>query len=322
MGGSTPRRLAQAQQQAADWYARLSSGQVDDAQRSRWQQWLQAAPEHAAAWAQVEEVVGRFQGLPADIAHGTLQRAGVDRRAALKLLSASVAVGGSAFWGMRSELWQRSFADYRTATAERRQWILADGTVLHLNARSAVDVRFDQAQRLLHLYHGEITVDTGHAPAYAAIPFLVQTSRGSLRVMGTRFMVSDLDGEVEVSLFEGALRVQPSAAPPHDLAAGQALRLGPGATWQVYPVDPHVAAWEQGLIFADGMPLARYLRHLAQHRRGLLGCDARAGALLVSGVFALDDSDRLLQQLERILPVKVRYFSRYWVRVEALTAAR
>lgn len=311
---------ALAQQQAADWYALLSSGEVSEAERDQWQAWVGAAPEHARAWALVEDVVSRFQGLPPAVAHATLQTPALDRRAALKLLGVLLAVGGAATVGLQTPTVRGEFADLSTGTGQRNTWTLADGTRLHLNARSAVDVLFDAHQRRLRLYRGEVLVDTGHAPAYVQRPFLVESGQGLIQALGTRFMVSERNDQVHVSLFDGVLQVQPFGAPAQRLVAGQATRLQRNNASAVTVLDPHVAAWEQGLIFADGMPLKHYLMHLAQYRPGVLSCDAAAARLRVSGVFALQESDRLLAQLADILPVKVRYLSRYWVRVEATTA--
>lgn len=309
---------AQAQQQAADWYALLSSGEVSDAERNQWQAWLASAPEHARAWTLVEDVVLRFQGLPPAVAQATLQTPALDRRAALKLLAALLAVGGAAAAGVQTPVWRREFADLTTGTGQRNAWTLSDGTHLHLNARSAVDVQFDAQQRRLRLHRGEIVVSTGHD---AQRPFVVETAQGLITALGTRFMVSARDDEVDVSLFDGLLDVQPFGAGVKRLQAGQATRVQRNLAPLITPLNPHVAAWEQGLIFAEGLTLDRYLAHLAQYRPGLLSCDAAAARLRVSGVFALVESDRLLAQLQDILPVRVRYFSRYWVRVEALTSA-
>lgn len=310
-------RMALAQQQAADWYALLSSGEVSEAEQQQWRAWHDAAAEHAQAWALVEDVLQRFQGLPPALAQTTLQTPALDRRAALKLLGVLMAVGGAATAGLQVPAVRRELADLSTGTGQRHSWTLADGTRLHLNARSAVDVLFDAQQRRLRLHHGEVLIDTGHTAAYVQRPFLVQTGHGVIKALGTRFVVSERNDEVDVSLFDGVLELQPFAAPVQRLLAGQATRLQRGRAAVITPLDPHVAAWEQGLIFAEGMPLERYLMHLAQYRTGVLSCDAGAARLRVSGVFALQDSDRLLAQLEHILPVRVRYFSRYWVRVEA-----
>lgn len=309
---------AHAQQQAADWYVLLSSGEASDTQQRQWQDWLASAPDHAHAWALLEQVLQRFQGLPPDVAKATLHTPALDRRATLKVLATVLVVGGAATAGLQTPAWRREFADLTTGTGQRKSWTFSDGTHLHLNARSAVDVQFDAQQRRLRLHRGEIMVTTGHD---AQRPLWVETSQGLITTLGTRFMVGARDDQVDVSLFEGQLDVQPFGAPAQHLQAGQATRLQRNLAPLITPLGAHVAAWEQGLIFAEGMPLDRYLAHLAQYRPGLLGCDAAAARLRVSGVFALADSDRLLTQLQDILPVRVRYFSRYWVRVEARTSA-
>jgi transmembrane sensor len=317
MAGLPSPRTAQAQQEAAQWYALLSSGEVSQAERNAWQAWLNGAQEHAQAWALVEDVVQRFQALPPALAHSTLQTPRLDRRAALKLLGVLLAMGGAAATGLQIPAVRQELADLSTGTGQRNQWTLADGTRLHLNARSAVDVLFDAQQRRLRLYRGEVLVETGDKPPYAQHPLRLETGQGVIQAQGTRFVVSERNDEVEVSLFEGVLDLHPFGAPTQRLRAGQAARLQRGSASLITPLDPHVAAWQQGLIFAEGMPLERYLMHLAQYRPGVLTCDAAAAQLRVSGVFTLLDSDRLLAQLADILPVKVRYFSRYWVRVEA-----
>ena len=310
---------APSQQEAAEWYAVLSSGEVSDSEKSEWQAWLDAAPEHAKAWALVEEVVSRFQGLPPALAQTALDTPALDRRAALKLLGVLCVSGGALTAGMNSSAWNREFADLTTGTGEVRSWSLADGTRLSLNARSAVDVLIEPRQRLIRLYQGDILIETGHDLPLAQSPFLVETGQGLIRALGTRFMVSARDHDVEVSLFAGALEVQPYGAAVQRLQTGQATRLERNKPSRIHPQNPYAAAWEQGLIFADGMPLNLYLKQLAQYRPGMLSCDSTAATLRVSGVFKLADSDRLLARLPEILPVKVRYFSRYWVRVEALS---
>lgn len=307
---------ALAQRQAADWFALLSSGEASEHERRQWLEWRQAAPVHEAAWCQVEEVVARFQSLPPALAQHTLDAPVLDRRAALKLLATLLAIGGAAAAGLRSELAQHTFADLSTGVGERRIWTLADQTRLHLNARSAASVQLQGARRQVRLYAGEFVFQVPERSGLQ--PLQITTEHGRIEAEAARFMVSQRAGRVAVSLFEGALRLQPDAAPWQALGAGQSARLLPGRGVSVGPLQPQVAAWEQGLVFAEGMPLRHYLAQLAPYRTGLLSCDAVAGRLRVSGVFSLDQSDRLLAQLPDILPVRVRYFSRYWVRVEAL----
>jgi transmembrane sensor len=65
------------------------------------------------------------------------------------------------------------------------------------------------------------------------------------------------------------------------------------------------------------MRLADFLDELSRYRRGRLQCDARVANLLISGTYPLADSERILDMLERALPVRVQRFTRYWVNVQA-----
>lgn len=307
---------AVAQRQAADWFALLSSGEATETERQQWRAWCSDAPEHSVAWAQVEEVVSRFQGLPSALAQATLDTPTLDRRAALKLLTTLLAVGGATAAGMHTDLYVRTFADLATRSGERREWRLADGTRLHLNACSAADVTVDEHHCRVRVHRGEFMFTTDPS-AFAQHSLLVETGQGLIEAHSARFMVSRRNDATEVSLFAGALQIRSRSGQSLSLTPGQAAHIQGGRPISVQAQDPQVGAWEQGLIFAEGMRLERYLAQLMAYRAGVLSCDAAAGRLRVSGVFALNESDRLLAQLPDILPVRVRYFSRYWVRVEA-----
>ncbi|MNN64333.1 fec operon regulator FecR [compost metagenome] len=67
---------------------------------------------------------------------------------------------------------------------------------------------------------------------------------------------------------------------------------------------------------AERQPLGQFLAELARHRPGFLRCSDEAAGLLLTGVFPLADTDRILAALERSLPVRVSYRTRYWVSVQ------
>ena len=59
---------------------------------------------------------------------------------------------------------------------------LPDGSLLHLNAGTAVRLRFDGTQRLLSLLHGEIAITTQADPQRR--PFLVETGEARMLALG------------------------------------------------------------------------------------------------------------------------------------------
>lgn len=70
-------------------------------------------------------------------------------------------------------------------------------------------------------------------------------------------------------------------------------------------------------MIADELRLDAFVAELERYRPGLLRCDPAVAGLRVSGVFPLDDTDRILAMLPSVLPVRVRQRSRYWVSIQA-----
>ena len=93
------------------------------------------------------------------------------------------------------------------------------------DTRSAIALRYDDGQRLIQLLHGRILVATAPDPARAgwpARPLLVDTARGRLRPLGTRFVAQHLDDADLVAVLEGAVEILPRDAP----AATRIVRAG------------------------------------------------------------------------------------------------
>lgn len=73
--------------------------------------------------------------------------------------------------------------------------------------------------------------------------------------------------------------------------------------------------WDEGVIVASDMRLDAFVAELRRYRPGLITLSPEVSALRLSGVFPLDDTDRILQSLVQVLPVRVHVPVRYWVRI-------
>lgn len=317
-----------ASRDAVDWLVRLQAPDANDATRQAWARWLQADPDHARAWRHIESFGAHLRGLDAPLAHGTLRRGGArrNRRGALKLLALG-AVAGTGAWLARDGLrwqWQDLHADYRTGTGERRALTLADGTRVDLDTRSAITIRYDDNQRRIELLHGRILVATAPdpvRPGWPARPLFVDTARGRLRPLGTRFVARHLADADLVAVLEGAVQIQPLDAP----AAGRVVQAGeqsrydrlgaeaPARTEQ--QADAQAGAWAAGMLVARDMRLDDFIAELARYRPGRLACAPEVAALRVSGIYPLADPDKVLDMLERTHPVEIRGVTRYWTTV-------
>lgn len=312
--------------QAAEWLTTLMSGDTTPAEKTAWQQWRQAHPDHERAWQHIESVSGGLRELDGPASRKALLQSpissSVSRRGSLRLLAWVSAIGLTGWFGARSDyapdLARAALADLSTGVGERRELTLADGSRLHLNSGSAVNIRYTDTQRLLQLVRGEVFIATASETARPYRPFLVETAQGRAQALGTRYSVRQADGSTEVAVEEGAVRLMPRQGDGHLLIrAGQGGGMTEQNTSPAHAVSPDIWAWRQGLLLADAMPLRDFLHELSRYRHGLLGCDDAVAGLRISGVFPLADLDAVLLSLPDSLPVDVRLRTRYWVQVEA-----
>ncbi|WP_313388742.1 FecR family protein, partial [Achromobacter aegrifaciens] len=232
-------------------------------------------------------------------------------RKALRLMGWAVLGAGAAGLAAQRLPWQAYAADYRSAVGERREITLADGTRLVLNGDSAVDMEYTADTRRLVLRRGEIYVQTGHGPAAAGRPFFVATAFGDVQALGTRFTVEQQRDRIRVGVYEGAVEIQPFRGRPLRLDAGQSAAAEP-----MPDALQQAPAWLRGQLVAERLRLADFLEQVGRYRRGVIRCDPRVADLIVSGVYALDDTDRILASLARALPLRVSRYTSYWVVVE------
>jgi transmembrane sensor len=299
---------------AAHWYVQLNDTAAAADERAAWERWLAADAAHRQAWARMQALERRLNGVPGELVAPTLSSARERRRRTLKLFTLLLSAG--AVGALLPELetgWQIARADLRTATGERRRIELADGGTLDINTASAVDIDYDSNLRLLRLLTGEILVQTAADPR----PFEVHTAHGAIRALGTRFSVRREAGETHVAVLEHAVEIRPNDAPVLRLEAGQQAVFSVHGVSLPSPLAPGEGAWRDGKLIAIDRRLDDFLAELERHRPGKIACAPEVAGLRLSGVFRLHDTDAVLDTIAASLPIKLRHATRYWVRAEA-----
>ncbi len=310
---TTPERKSFAA--AASWYVQFQSEPPTAAQQQAWQRWLDSDPAHQAAWQQMEQLQRSLDALPRDLTRRALSDT-QQRRQVLRMLLILTGVG-CVGWGVEQNTSLGNvWADYRTRVGERKRLDLADGSRLQLNTDTAVDVVFDERQRLIRLRAGEVFVRTGKRGD--SRPFFVQTRQGRVQALGTSFSVRQLNNRTQVAVLEDQVRVLPNAS----TGAAGLLKAGQGADFDSYRMgasrvcDAGQTAWIDGQLIVRDARLGDVIDELCRYRRGTLQCDERAARLRVSGAFRLDAIDAVLANLQATLPINVSYFTRYWVSIQ------
>ncbi|MFZ4875538.1 FecR domain-containing protein [Janthinobacterium sp. Mn2066] len=314
-------------QRASEWMVRLWADDASEADRAACERWRAEHPDHELAWRRLQSFDDKLSSAPREVARHVLREPApatfLARRRAFQLLGLAITAGGAAYLLGGSERWQLAMAGHSTATGEIRSIVLADGSTVVLSSSSAIDVRFNDHERLIVLRTGEILVTSAPDPATTYRPLRVRDRHGTVQALGTRFTVRQQADSSQVAVFEGAVEVRPA----HGVDMAVRVNAGQGATFSTNAVQApasvtdSAAAWSRGLLVADGMRLDALLAELARYRPGLLRCDPAIAHLKVNGVFSVRDTDRALHNLTRVLPVDVVSRTRYWVTVTAAAPA-
>jgi ferric-dicitrate binding protein FerR (iron transport regulator) len=149
----------------------------------------------------------------------------------------------------------------------------------------------------------------------------VKSRHGLFEGLEGRFVVRQDSDCTRLSVTSGhvVIRSHPSSdGPPIQVEAGQSYLVTASTAALAPPLDMDAGAWADGLIITRNMRLEDFLNEVGRYRPGYLHCAPSIADLRLSGVFRLEDTDKLLAVLPRTLPVQLRYRTRWWITVERL----
>lgn len=188
-------------------------------------------------------------------------------------------------------------AHYETLRGIQRDVALADGTKLHLNGATSLDVTLAGDQRLVALRTGEAYFDVAHD---ARRPFIVHAGDSGTRVLGTAFDIDLLGGEVKLAVYRGRVRFGGYAAGTGDVEvpAGWRSRFQGGVAGVPTRFDATQQDWRQDWIDTDTMRLGELVEAL--NRRGgplVRPPSPQLAAITLSGRFKVDNAQQLLDAI-------------------------
>ncbi len=327
--GAAPGTISQAAMDAAiDWMVMFRSGEASEAEQQRFAGWLAADGQHASAWSKVSGALdASFSSIRAvnkrvpghgELAGQAILQAGDKQHQASrrKLLSGILtigAVGAMATYTASNGSMQAMVADMSTGTGERRTFDLPDGSTVMLNACSSADVHFDGRVRIIRLHRGELIANV-HADNQR--PFVVQTDCGTVRALGTRFMVRQEDERSFAMVLEHTVEVTARSRQTRVLREGEAVWFDSETVDAAQAGLTGKAAWMDGMLSVHDEPLGEVIAAIRPYRTGFIRISPAAASLRVLGAFPLDDTDQLLESLAQTLPIRVSQYSRWLVMVD------
>lgn len=304
---------AAVRDEAAAWFVRLQEPNVSVEQRQRFEAWLNEHPQHRAEFRLLQDLWAAADLLPTSRLQALAETppARRQRRPMLRYAVAAsvlaVALGLGLFSGLNHPGGYR--AEFATAPGERKHVALPDGSVIDLNSRSRLQVRYEQDRRVIELSAGEAMFSVEHD---ASRPFIVEAGSGRVTVTGTRFDVRRDATQIRVAVEQGTVKVQGSAAPDNEfinLTAGLGTAVdGQGKVLPAYAVNPaQLTAWRNGKLVFNNASLSEVAAEVSRYRdKPLTVTQPNVASLRLTSVFKSDDTDALLKALPSILPVAVR----------------
>ncbi|MES2496743.1 MAG: FecR domain-containing protein [Pseudomonadota bacterium] len=294
--------------QAAEWHARLEAPDMDwDA----FALWLDADPAHREAYDAVALLDAEI-GDHRDAILATLPANDEveDDRAVASRRSRWWAGGGIAAAAAVAALIapQMSFfaaetlVAYQTGPGEIRMIDLKDGSHILLDRNSRLALADGAAPRV-EMQGGAAYFDVRHDPSRA---FTIRAGDYEVRDIGTKFDLIMAPQMLGVAVSEGKVTVAPKGGDGTAVAAGERIDVATATgDARVRPVDAaSVGAWRNGQLVYRDTPLALVAIDLARYGGRPVTVDPAIGDLRVSGVFAIGDGARLVQQIEALLPIK------------------
>ena len=314
--------------QAVRWFARLRAANATDADRQAHAEWLAADAEHELAYGRIEQHwhdVGALESWArTELRHlDVASRTRVRRRAGawgVGFATAASLALAAVWWGWSPRV--DEVVHIVTDKAEQRQMALDDGSRLHVNTASDLEVRYTRVIREIVVNRGESVFDVVHR---GERPFVVRAGRHSVIAVGTRFAVrrrhdghwavTVIDGRVAVVLgtpsepeeFAALLSLAPSDTYEHGviLTADQRLRIDPSGTIVAEErTDAEEAtAWQAGMLKFRQTPLREVAREISRYTLGEVRVADGVPDYPVTGIVHIRNRETMVGYLVEVVPV-------------------
>ncbi|MFV3403768.1 MULTISPECIES: FecR family protein [Pseudomonas] len=294
------------EQEALDWFSRLRQPGCSEAVRQAFGHWCQD-PLNAHAYAQLEAYWQQVQAPAARprprITALRRSRVGLWLGAAFLALLAGLA---SLYWPML----QRLSCELHTDSGERRSVRLADGSTLHLDSASAMNVDLRGRTRLLHLIQGQVYVEVmldGRAMD-------VQVDDARIQVFGTRLQIARYRDHDELVVLAGKASVS-LGGDQRMVNAGERVTFTDMRINATQKIDAGAAdAWRRGQLVARDMPLGQVLERLAgYHGQRVWLLDEHSAARRINGNFTLDNPAQSLARLASEQHLRLQGVLGHWL---------
>lgn len=342
--------------EARAWIVRFDGDERPDRETlGQFRAWLDTTPLHRRVFKEIATVWQDLDHWSEFLDAGELPRGSgaadphtdpVRRRPVMKIAAAAalgtlVLAGGLAYhrW-LPGNLGAPNLArEYKTAVGEIRSVALRDGSSVQLDTGTVIDVRYDEASRLIHLKEGQAFFKVFHD---SHRPFIVYAGKYAVRAVGTAFSVRTQGDRLDLTVTEGRVQVALLKNPVADgpiadlnpmkdvtsvvpVADGQRLSLNEDGQ-NLQREEParmeKDLAWRDGMLIFDDDPLEEVVSRINRYTQvRIVISDASIRDLKFGGYFKVGDVPAILATLNENFGLRVEKVNERLVYLSSLKRA-
>jgi transmembrane sensor len=315
-------------EQASEWFVAQREKSLTPDEQQAFLSWLQASPLHVREYLQLARISFDLRSIVQSVpdtaeelicaahdepmhsvvalpSHG-IAESNAPRKLAAFAAAAVAAVAALVVWQLSD---RSQHEEFRTQHGEQRTVRLEDGSIMHINSDSELQVDYSADERRVVIERGQALFKVAKDKKR---PFRVRAGSTEVVAVGTEFDVRFGDDAVLVTVVEGqvaiARLVSPQAAPtkvvamPVRLAAGQQARVVRDAETTVRRADVRPAvAWVQQQIMFERETLQDVIAEFNRYGATQMVIeDKEIASLRISGMFNAYDLESFVLYLENL----------------------
>lgn len=297
-------------QQAAHLMARLWSDEPSQHDQHVCNTWRAADPDNEKAWQYLIQAQAHFSDAPKETIQVIARSRKLSRRHVLSLMGLSA--GGLFFAGgyMRNQS-TSYYKSLTTAKGEVRSLALSNNNKLVVNTKTTLAM---PTEHQFKLDDGEFFLDVSQAT-----PYQIETVDGMISFNQGKLNIRRTDDITRISVFSGqnVQLIGKQMPNPLSIRSGESVSFNTLNTSRISNADPNIISWVTGKLVAQRMPLTDFIHELSRYRKGIVRMAPELSQLAVTGVFSINNTDQILQQLQASLPINIHQLTPYWVNITA-----
>jgi transmembrane sensor len=295
---------AEVEAAAASWIRRRYFQDWSEEDEAALNAWLAESPAHDVAYIRLEAAWNRTERVAA--LHPFKAERARNLRVPLAIAAGFAAIAFVAAASLPPVSHPKDKI-YSTPVGGREIITLADGSKIELNTNTILHLAPDQ--RGATLDRGEAYFQIKHDAAH---PFALRVAGKRVVDLGTKFLVRDNPGGVEVALVEGRARLESPAAQHGVILRPGDVALATAKAISVTKISVHdltnELSWRNGLLVFHNATLASAAAVLNRYNGNKLVIDdPKIAGFTINGTFRTNDNQVFASMAEDVFGLRVTY---------------